>query len=164
MMKAMDIIIPVGISGSGKSKLYAEEYPDLVLVSPDEVRKTVFGDVSDQEHNSEVFGIIDNMVNLLVDQKKSFYYDATNVNPRLRKKFTDRFRGMPDVRITYVVVNGDPETSKRRIKSDLESGRDRSNVPDHAVERQFKMFRESVDSGFRGENVQNIIYRGFENK
>jgi len=47
---------------------------------------------------------------------------------------------------TYAkVFNVDPEITKSRIKKDIESGIDRSNVPDHAVDRQYKNFVSDID-------------------
>lgn len=43
------------------------------------------------------------------------------------------------------VFDVDPEITKQRIKKDIESGVDRSNVPDHAIDRQYKSFKQDLN-------------------
>ena len=45
----MEIIVPIGISGSGKTRLYNMRYKDLYLLSPDLIRKELTGSISDQK-------------------------------------------------------------------------------------------------------------------
>ena len=55
--KTMEVIIPIGISGSGKSRLYEKRYKDYEIISPDLIRKELTGDISNQKRNKEVFQI-----------------------------------------------------------------------------------------------------------
>lgn len=153
----MEIIVPIGISGSGKTRLYNMRYSDLTLVSPDLIRKELTGSISDQRKNKEVFEEVDRRVADLVKKGESFFYDATNVNPTFRKQFSDRFKGT-DVKIIYVVMPADVNESYRRIKNDLKNNVDRSNVPAYALTRQLGMYNSSIKSNFEEENVQKIIY------
>ena len=153
----MEIIVPIGISGSGKSRLYKMRYGDLVLVSPDLIRKELTGSISDQRKNREVFEEVDRRVADLVKEGKSFFYDATNVNPEFRKKFVEQFRGT-DVKITYVILPGDMNMSYIRIKQDLKNNVERAKVPFEVLIRQKGFYNQSLKSNFDGENVQNVIY------
>ena len=99
----MKIIMPIGISGSGKTRLYHKRYEGMTLVSPDEIRKEISGSISDQKCNNQVFKEVDAMVECLVRDNIDFYYDATNCNPTFRKEFVERFRGT-DVKIIYMVL------------------------------------------------------------
>ena len=47
----MELIIPIGISGSGKSRLYNLNYQDYVKICPDDIRKELTGSISDQSKN-----------------------------------------------------------------------------------------------------------------
>ena len=69
----MELILPIGISGSGKSRLYKKEYSDYKLVSPDEIRKFLTGNISDQSKNNEVFERVDNLIEK--DEKKLSFFD-----------------------------------------------------------------------------------------
>ena len=153
----MEIIVPIGISGSGKTRLYNMRYSDLTLVSPDLIRKELTGSISDQRKNREVFEEVDRKVADLVKNGESFFYDATNVNSEFRKKFVEQFRGT-DVKITYVILPADMNTSYVRIKQDLKNNVDRSNVPFEVLMRQKGFYNQSLKSNFEGENVQEIIY------
>lgn len=154
----MEIIIPIGISGSGKSRLYKMKYSHLELVSPDLIRKELTGDISDQSKNKEVFDIVDKRVKSLVEEGKSFFYDATNVNKIYREAFVNQFEGESDIKIIYVILPANPELSKERIDADISNGVDRSDVPVEAIIRQKHMYDESIRSQFVGENVHEVIF------
>ena len=153
----MKIIVPIGISGSGKTRLYRMRYSDLAIVSPDLIRKELTGSISDQTKNREVFQRVDKLVDWLVKEKRDFFYDATNVNTEFRKAFAEKFRGT-DVEIVYVVLPADIAVSMKRIKIDLKENVDRAAVPQHALIRQFGTYNHSLKTKFEGENVQEIIY------
>jgi predicted kinase len=153
----MEIIVPIGISGSGKSRLYNMRYSDLTLVSPDLIRKELTGSISDQRKNKEVFEEVDRRVADLVKKGESFFYDATNVNTEFRKKFVEQFRGT-DVNVIYVVMPADMQVSYMRIKQDLKNKVDRSKVPFEVLIRQKGFYNQSLKSNFEGENVQEVIY------
>ena len=153
----MEIIVPIGISGSGKTRLYNMRYSDLTLVSPDLIRKELTGSISDQKKNKEVFEEVDRRVEDLVKKGESFFYDATNVNPEFRKKFVEQFGGT-DVKVIYVVLPADMQVSYMRIKEDLKNNVDRSKVPFEVLIRQKGFYNQSLKSNFEGENVQEVIY------
>ena len=154
----MKIIMPIGISGSGKTRLYKMRYSDLTLVSPDLIRKEMTGDISDQSKNREVFQEVDRRVKELVRNDESFFYDATNLNPDLRKRFVNKFRGKDNIKIVYVVLPADMMVSRQRIMDDLGNKVERAKVPSEVLARQYGMYRSSIKSKFEGENVQEIIY------
>ena len=154
----MRIIVPIGISGSGKSRLYKMRYSDLTLVSPDLIRKEMTGDISNQSKNKEVFQEVDRRIKELIAKDESFFYDATNLNPDLRKKFVNKYRGKKNVEIIYVILPADLDLSRQRILEDLNNNVDRSKVPGEVLVRQYGMYRSSLKSKFEGENVQEIIY------
>ena len=155
--ESMEIIVPIGISGSGKTRLYNMRYKNYTLLSPDLIRKELTGSISDQRKNREVFEEVDRRVADYVKNGESFFYDATNVNTEFRKKFVNQFEGT-DVKIIYVIIPADTHTSLQRIKKDLKNKVERSDVPSHAIIRQYGMYTHSLKINFDGENVQEIIY------
>lgn len=132
-------------------------YSDYTLVSPDIIRKEINGSISDQSNGDKVFAEVDRRVNELVRKGESFFYDATNTNPRFRKEFSDKFRET-GADVIYVVLPADVNLSFKRIQNDLENNVERSNVPYQVLLRQYSMYNDSVKSGFEGENVQKVIY------
>ena len=153
----MEIIIPIGISGSGKTRLYRMRYRNYTLVSPDLIRKELTGNISDQSKNKEVFQEVDRRVDDLVKKGQSFFYDATNVNTEFRKAFVNKYKDT-DVKIIYVILPADVPTSILRIKTDLKESVERAQVPIQALIRQYGMYNHSLKTNFEGENVQEIIY------
>lgn len=153
----MEIIVPIGISGSGKTRLYKMRYSHLPLVSPDLIRKELTGSISDQRKNKEVFLEVDRRIDELVKEGQSFFYDATNVNTDFRKAFVNKYKDT-DVKIIYVILPADVATSILRIKTDLKESVERAQVPIQALIRQYGMYNHSLETKFEGENVQEIIY------
>ena len=83
------LILTVGISGSGKStyvnSLSRDEY---VIVSPDNIRHFITGDVSNQTKNKEVFEIVNETIILALNAgMKNVVLDATNLKSKERKNF-----------------------------------------------------------------------------
>jgi predicted kinase len=76
------LIIPVGISGSGKSfvgELLEKDF-NFSVVCPDDIRKELTGNISDQSKNNEVFQLAhERIIKLLSEGKKNVYFSATNV-------------------------------------------------------------------------------------
>lgn len=81
------LYIPIGIPGSGKSTYgkdlsYVDE--NLVIVSPDKVRETLYGDASIQGDGNEVFSIAYYEAVKALKDGKNVYFDATNLVPWTR--------------------------------------------------------------------------------
>ena len=153
----MEIIVPIGISGSGKTRLYNMRYSGLPIVSPDLIRKELTGSISNNTKNREVFVEVDKRIDEFVNEGKSFFYDATNVNTDFRKAFVNKYIGT-DVKIVYVVLPADIDLSYKRIKADLKAKVDRANVPLDVIIRQFGLYTHTLKTNFEGENVQEVIY------
>ena len=153
----MKIIVPIGISGSGKSTLYKGTFSHLKLVCPDLIRYELTGDISDQSCNGKVFKIVDERIEKHVQNNEDVFYDATNLNTKLRKKFVNRYKDNPNVEIIYYVLPADVQTSLLRIRKDINNNVLRSKVPLDVLERQFNMYQESLES-IESEGVKEIIY------
>ena len=154
----MVIVMPIGISGSGKSRLYNISYSDYEKVCPDDIRYELTGNISDQTRNGSVFKIAEERIDKCVALNKDVYYDGTNLNKKLRKKFVEKYRGTEGVKIVYVVLPADIELSNERIRKDISDHKNRSDVPYDVLERQMKMYEENIKQGFDDENVHEIIY------
>jgi predicted kinase len=146
-MNNLEFTITVGISGSGKTTWLLENSTGKRVISPDEIRRELTGDVSDQTKNKEVFKIAFERVINALNNGVSVIFDATNVVSvhrfnmlkQLKDNVVHEFK--PNAKV--FIIN--PETAKERIRIDIENGADRSNVPDHAIDRQYKMFVEDLD-------------------
>lgn len=135
--------ILVGISGSGKSYWIKSNIDsNAIVVSPDGIRKELTGDISDQSRNKEVFPIAFKRAVDALNSGKSVIFDATNVVSNLRKNMLDYMRQnvTNDFKALAKIFDVDPKVAKERIRKGIESGHDRSNVPDEAVDRQYRNF------------------------
>ena len=136
-------IIPVGISGSGKSTwINTLEGQGYAVVSPDDIRREVLGTVNDQSRGSEIFQIAYQRVVDALNAKNSVIFDATNVSSSDRREMLKYLKNNVNVDFdAYAkIFDGNPEVSKERIKKDIEAGIDRSNVPPEAIDRQYQKF------------------------
>ena len=151
------LVLPIGISGSGKSYIYNRDYKDCVQVSPDMIREELTGDISNQSKNKEVFKIAFERVDEYLNKGQNVFFDATNVNKSQRKTFTDKYIGT-DVEVVYVILPADIDLSWKRIRTDIREKKNRADVPYFALVRQKENYDNTIKLGFDDENVQEVIY------
>ena len=151
------LILPIGISGSGKSYIYNKDYKYCIQVSPDLIREELTGDISNQSKNKEVFKLAFERVDEYLNKGQNVFFDATNVNKGQRKNFTDKYKDT-DVEVIYVILPADIDLSWKRIRADIRDKKNRSDVPHFALVRQKEMYDNTLKSGFNDENVQEVIY------
>lgn len=143
------LLMTIGIPGSGKST-WINQQKGFTVVSPDEIRRKLTGDISNQASNQDVFRRVENFVRSYLQRGKNVILDATNVNTELRRQFIDK---MPkEIKLQAKIFEVDPEEAKRRIRKDVESGRERANVPDDVIDRMQTDFEKTLsvleDEGF----------------
>ena len=151
------LVLPIGISGSGKSYIYNKDYKDCVQVSPDLIREELTGDISNQSKNKEVFKLAFERVDEYLNSGQDVFFDATNVNKSQRKSFTDKYIGT-DVEVVYVILPADIDLSWKRIRSDIREKKNRADVPYFALVRQKENYDNTIKLGFDDENVQEVVY------
>jgi hypothetical protein len=124
---------PIGISGSGKSflgKLFEAYFDErLVTVCPDDVRRELTGDISDQSRNAEVFSVCHRRVRESLRGGKDVYFSATNLSKKDRDALVDIARSCKGDAYAFVLEDSKkPEICKLRVGIDLQDGVDRSNT------------------------------------
>ncbi len=137
----------VGIPGSGKSTYLKKlNIPNVIVVSPDNIRREITGSISDQSRNGDIRKITEERIDQYLSEGKYVILDATNVNTKLRTSFINRIRHKNRGINTYATLfDANPEESKRRIDKDVENKVDRSDVPNHVVDRMYSMYQQTVD-------------------
>ena len=83
----------IGLPASGKTTCGKRlaEVEDALIVSSDEIRKELLGDVNDQTKNEQVFKEVENrIINGL--KERNVIYDATNINYKRRMAFLQKIK------------------------------------------------------------------------
>lgn len=156
-MENFDVILPIGISGSGKTTWVKPlESSGYTVVSPDDIRREITGNVSDQTQNKLVFKIAYARMFDILDNGGSVIFDATNVNTMNRVKMCQAiWNHKHNAKIGYKLFDGDVDLSYERIANDISNGVDRSNVPLHALQRQYADYQNTIEQ-INSENLINI--------
>lgn len=131
-------IMLVGIPGSGKTKWALEILStDTLIVCPDEIRKMVGEDISDQSVNKKAWELAEKETISLLELGKNVILDATNVNALEWQDFVSR---LPECQKAAKLFEVSPELAYRRIEMDIMHKKDRCSVPEHAVYRYYGMY------------------------
>ena len=142
-------IIPVGISGSGKSSwIKSQTDSNTKVVSPDDIRREILGSVNDQSRGGEIFNIAYQRVIDALNAKNNVIFDATNVSSSDRRNMLKYIKNNVNVDFdAYAkIFDVNPDITKERIRKDIEAGVDRSNVPPEAIDRQYQKFIGGLDN------------------
>ena len=96
-----ELMVLAGLPGSGKST-YAENYKDThTIISSDRLRKEMYGDVNDQDHNAEVFAELERRIRKALLDGENVIYDACNISSKRRKSYLNR---ISDINCTKRIV------------------------------------------------------------
>ena len=139
-----ELIMLIGLAGSGKSE-YAKvlsSMSDYVIHSSDSLRKELYGDENDQEHNHEVFTELHKRIKADLVKRRSVIYDATNLNRKRRISFLKEIENINCEKVAYMVMCGYGQCLSQN------ASRDRS-IPESAIFRQYCSWQPaSIFEGF----------------
>jgi len=146
-------IMTIGISGSGKSTWINQQTSsgDIIVVCPDLIREELTGSISDQTQNPKVWSITKQRVMEALGTGKSVILDATNVDSKQRKQF---IQGLPTAILKAKIFNVDPQEAKNRVRKAIESGENRSSVPDFIIDKQHEKFKLSTPEILKQEGFE----------
>lgn len=136
----------IGIPGSGKSTyLKRINNPNIEIVCPDDIRREICGNISDQSRNREVWEMAEMLIMKYLSRGKYVILDATNVNTRSRQQLLSRVKATNSGVKTYATMfDANPKVSKERIAMDIKNKVDRSNVPPEVIDRMYNMYQDTV--------------------
>ena len=129
----------IGIAGSGKSYWAQNNVlkDKFVIVSSDNLRRALTGDVSDLRKDKEMWRLAKKMVIETLSTGKNVILDATNVNGYYRRQF---IKDLPPCRLQAKLFPLDLEQAQKRVKEDIKNEVDRSHVPMHIIEDMHRQF------------------------
>lgn len=127
------IIVTSGISGSGKSTYLSKKFDGFPIVCPDDIRKEITGDVSDQSQNAKVWEIAFRKLRDYINQgADTICLSATTLSI---KALHDIFKNVEKTLQRNIIVEVhclndslDWEKCQLRVIKDLDNGVDRSNT------------------------------------
>lgn len=128
------LLITVGISGSGKTT-FRKTLENFKCVSPDNIRKEITGDISNQEKNSEVWIRAYERLRTYLECGFDVIFDSTACSVftvKTLQSIGDSF----NCEIVFKLFETDEQTAFERIQNDLQNGIDRSNAPRMIIRQQ----------------------------
>lgn len=141
--------IAIGLPGSGKSTHFTQHdsFKDAVILSSDELRQELLGNVNDQSDNAKVFDELHKRALHALSEGKDVVLDSTNVTMKTRRIIFDKFRKKADMIVAHY-FNTSYEVCLKRNK-----GRER-HVPEHVIARMYK----ALQIPLYYEGWDNIIF------
>ena len=136
-MNKPTLYIMCGLSGSGKSTIatqIANDNPNTIIVSSDEIREELTGNCEDQEHNEEVFKIFHDRIRKNLEHKKNVIADATNLTMKSRRTIMMKVNGL-NVRKVCVII---PKPFEQCKEDNLHR---EHPVPDFVLDKQIRKFQ-----------------------
>ena len=162
-----EFYLMVGLAGSGKSTIAKEiEYSicmsspkydeygradKVVLISSDDIRAEILGDVNDQSQNDKVFSHVHKLIKQAVKDYNHIIIDATNITIKNRRALLNCLNDKKDYHKIAYIVN----TSIEKCKEN-NSKRDRK-VPEYVIDNQAKKF----EIPFANEGFNSIFLHHF---
>jgi len=148
-----NVYITIAIPFAGKSRWtekFVKTNPNTVVICPDEIRKTLTGDISDQTRNADVwtktFGALANAIDA---KAENIIFDATNISPRTRNQIFDVVdKPRTKAQVFYIVFPCSLEVAMERKNKDLDRIKRglRSNVPDDIIKKFYDEFQKEIGS------------------
>lgn len=128
-----EVIVTVGVAGSGKSRSIEALSSDWRRISPDEWREEHYGDASEQGDPAEVHRACRDELKAVLRAKGRAVYDATNVVADRRAQLIELCHAYK-AHVSLWVFDVDPQVAKARNRA-----RER-RVPEWVIDRQCAKF------------------------
>ena len=129
------LVMMCGLAGSGKSTLahsMAEEI-NATVISSDALREEMFGDITDQTHNSEVFNELHRRTKEYLISGRNVIYDACDISSKRRIGFLQQIGNIPCQKECTIMATPYNQCIKNN------KNRDRI-VPEYVIERMYKQW------------------------
>ena len=147
------VTMMIGIPGSGKTT-YAKDFLKGEYISPDAIRKELYGDISIQGNPKEVFGLVESRIREALAEGKNVVYDATNTNV-YRKATVEEFRSYGATEVNGIFMNTPFEVCMGRNLN----RNDRSEpVPAEVMERMYSALQENMPEAAEFDHFKEVIY------
>lgn len=136
-----DLVLTIGIPGSGKSKWVQSVSGIYKVVSPDVLRLRYLGDVNNQENGRLIWTIAKAITHEYLLDGINILIDATNVCASERQWFIN---GLPPCNLKAKIFDILPDEAFQRIQNDINAGKNRSNVPKERIDKMYQKFLHTM--------------------
>ena len=153
-MNKPTLYIMCGLSGSGKSTIatqIANENPNIVIVSSDEIREELTGNYEDQEHNEEVFKIFHDRIRKNLENQKNVIADATNLTMKSRRAIMMKVHGLNIKKVCVIIPKPFEQCKEDNLHRE-------HPVPDFVLDKQIRRFQIP----FYNEGFDEIVIKHFD--
>jgi predicted kinase len=113
----MSLIIPVGLPGCGKSTWPSSWDGNWAVISTDEIRIQLTGDVNEMRRNDEVFDLFHDYIKASLGEGSTVYVDATNLRDFARATLR-AIANLHDVPVHAIVFTNTEEAVTRNLARD----------------------------------------------
>lgn len=141
------LYIPIGISGSGKTTLGNKLKSKVVC--PDDIRKELTGNISNQSNNKEVFETAYDKIATYLAGGFDVYFSATNLHCKPILELIKKYKYNKIV-IINMLDSLNPLLCKERVENDLKNKIERSNTlvkiteNEDVIDIQYKKYIEQI--------------------
>ena len=141
------IILPLGTSGSGKSTWIKSLPKDTyIVISPDEMRVEFTGNMNDKSKDAEIYEEVKKRAIDAVNTGKQVIIDSTNLQKERRRDFINAVKtAIPDVSLEYKLMPLNADLAKQRIRTQIENGENRADVPESTIDRHANLYKEMLN-------------------
>ena len=146
----------IGLPASGKSTIAEEisKSEGAIIVSSDEIRKELLGDINDQTKNELIFETVEDRIKFYLANKQDVIFDATNINYKKRKAFLQRMKNSKCFKaIAILVATPYEECLIRNAKRERK-------VPEEVIKRMYYSFY--IPQYYEGFDEIEIISNALE--
>lgn len=132
MSKKPCLTIMTGLPRSGKTTWIQKNKKDAIIVSPDDIRKEIFGHQFFKPGEAWVWALTKSLVRLLMLQRKNIIVDATHLFPWLRREWVVSADEL-NYKSRLVWINTPERICRERNKKTI-------NIPDEDMMRMCEAF------------------------
>jgi predicted kinase len=135
------LILPMGISGSGKST-WIKTLPYVTVLSADEMRVIETGNIDNKSKDAYIYHTIINMAIELLKSGKHVVIDATNLQRERRRNMVDVImQSVEGTEVWYKFIHCPLETAIERVVNRTGG----ANVSTASIERQYNLYQLALE-------------------
>jgi len=146
MNKTPTLTVMCAIPRSGKSTWVKKNKKDAIVISPDEIRKEIFGHQFHAPANPFVFSLSGAMASLLLKQGKDVIADATHITHELRKSWYPLIKQYKcKTRLVWIYIDEDNQKNLEKCLERNENSPEGEKLPKEALMRMSFAFEPPDD-------------------